>query len=66
MNILSIKNMSVEKEGLSDILLLCVAAIWGINFVAVKFLLTEISPVNLILFRFIAGSIFLFFLLLFF
>ncbi|MDD5008011.1 MAG: DMT family transporter [Syntrophorhabdaceae bacterium] len=58
--------MSVEKEGLSDILLLCVAAIWGINFVAVKFLLTEISPVNLILFRFIAGSIFLFFLLLFF
>ncbi len=60
-----IKNITVEKEGLSDILLLCVAAIWGINFVAIKFLLTEISPVNLILFRFIAGSIFLFFLLLF-
>jgi len=55
----------MEKEGLSDILLLCVAAIWGINFVAIKYLLTEISPVNLILFRFIAGSIFLFFLLLF-
>jgi len=61
-----IKNISVEKESLSDILLLCVAAIWGVNFVAVKFLLTGISPVNLILFRFLVGSIFLFFLLLFF
>jgi len=65
MFVVYIKNMTVEKEGLSDIQLLCVAVIWGINFVAVKFLLTELSPVNLILFRFIAGSIFLFFLLLF-
>jgi drug/metabolite transporter (DMT)-like permease len=56
----------VEKERTSDILLLCTAIIWGINFVAMKFLLTEISPVNLILFRFFSGSILLFLLLLFF
>jgi drug/metabolite transporter (DMT)-like permease len=56
----------VEKERVSDFLLLLVAAIWGINFVAVKFLLFEISPVNLILFRFFSSSILLFLLLFFF
>jgi drug/metabolite transporter (DMT)-like permease len=56
----------VEKERVSDILLLCVAAIWGMNFVAMKFLLAHISPVNLVLFRFFIGSIFLFLLLFFF
>jgi len=56
----------VEKERVSDILLLCVAAIWGINFVAMKFLLAFISPVNLVLFRFFIGSILLFLLLFFF
>ncbi|HQI95623.1 MAG TPA: DMT family transporter [Syntrophorhabdus sp.] len=55
----------MEKERISDILLLCVAAIWGINFVAMKFLLVHISPVNLVLVRFFIGSILLFFLLLF-
>lgn len=56
----------MEKERVSDILLLCVAAIWGINFVAMKFLLAQISPVNLVLFRFFIGSILLFLLLFFF
>ncbi len=46
-------------------LLLCVAVIWGMNFVVMKFLLSEISPVNLILFRFITGSVLLFLLLFF-
>lgn len=55
----------MEKERVSDILLLCVAAIWGINFVAMKFLLAHISPVNLVLFRFFFGSILLFLLLFF-
>ncbi len=55
----------MEKERVSDILLLCVAAIWGINFVAMKFLLSHISPVNLVLFRFFIGSILLFLLLFF-
>jgi drug/metabolite transporter (DMT)-like permease len=55
----------VEKERVSDILLLCVAAIWGMNFVAMKFLLAYISPVNLVLFRFFIGSILLFLLLFF-
>lgn len=50
----------------SDWMLLSVAAIWGLNFVVMKFLLREISPTNLILFRFILGSILLFLLLLFF
>ena len=36
------------------------------NFVAMKFLLTEVSPVNLILYRFFFGSILLFLLLFFF
>jgi drug/metabolite transporter (DMT)-like permease len=54
------------KKGVSDILLLCTAMIWGINFVAVKSLLVEVSPVNLILVRFISGSILLSLLLLFF
>lgn len=56
----------MEKERVSDILLLCVAAIWGMNFVAMKFLLAHISPVNLVLFRFFIGSILLFLLLFFF
>jgi drug/metabolite transporter (DMT)-like permease len=56
----------VRRETTSEILLLCVAAIWGTNFVAMKYLLAHISPVNLILFRFLLGSIILFFLLLFF
>ncbi|OPY76591.1 MAG: putative inner membrane transporter yiJE [Syntrophorhabdus sp. PtaU1.Bin050] len=56
----------MEKERVSDVCLLCVAAIWGINFVAVKFLLTEVSPVNLIFVRFFFGSILLFLLLFFF
>ena len=55
----------MERERVSDILLLCVAAIWGINFVAMKFLLAHISPVNLVLFRFFIGSILLFLLLFF-
>jgi len=55
----------VEKERVSDILLLCVAAIWGINFVAMKFLLAYVSPINLVLFRFFIGSILLFLLLFF-
>ncbi len=55
----------MEKERVSDILLLCVAAIWGMNFVAMKFLLAHISPVNLVLFRFFIGSILLFLLLFF-
>ncbi len=55
----------MEKERVSDISLLCVAAIWGMNFVAMKFLLTEVSPVNLILYRFFVGSILLFLLLFF-
>ena len=57
--------MVVEKDRVSHILLLCCAAIWGVNFVAMKFLLAEIAPVNLILLRFISGSILLFLLLFF-
>jgi drug/metabolite transporter (DMT)-like permease len=56
----------VERERVSDILLLFVAAIWGMNFVAMKFLLAFVSPVNLVLFRFFIGSILLFLLLFFF
>jgi drug/metabolite transporter (DMT)-like permease len=55
----------VDKERVSDVLLLTVAAIWGMNYIAMKFLLAVISPVNMILFRFLAGSMFLFLLLLF-
>jgi drug/metabolite transporter (DMT)-like permease len=57
--------MVVEKDRVSHILLLCCAAIWGVNFVVMKFLLAEIAPVNLILLRFISGSILLFLLLFF-
>jgi drug/metabolite transporter (DMT)-like permease len=57
--------MVVEKDRVSHILLLCGAAIWGVNFVAMKFLLAEIAPVNLILLRFISGGILLFLLLFF-
>ncbi len=39
--------------------------IWGVNIVAVKYLLTSLSPVNVILVRFITGSVLLFLLLLF-
>jgi len=55
----------VEREHLSDFLLLCVSAIWGANLVAVKFLLGDLSPVNVILVRFITGSVLLFLLLFF-
>jgi drug/metabolite transporter (DMT)-like permease len=57
--------MVVEKDRVSHLLLLCGAAIWGVNFVAMKFLLAEIAPVNLILFRFISGSVLIFLLLFF-
>jgi drug/metabolite transporter (DMT)-like permease len=57
--------MVVEKDRVSHILLLCGAAIWGVNFVAMKFLLAEIAPVNLILLRFISGSVLIFLLLFF-
>lgn len=56
----------MERDRTSDILLLCVAAIWGMNFVAMKFLLAYVSPVNLVLFRFFVGSVVLFLLLFFF
>ena len=62
---MAIKNISVERERVSDLLLLCVSIIWGANIVAVKYLLTELSPVNIILIRFITGSILLFLLLFF-
>ncbi len=55
----------MEREHLSDFLLLCVSAIWGANLVAVKFLLGDLSPVNVILVRFITGSVLLFLLLFF-
>lgn len=55
----------MEREHLSDFLLLCVSAIWGANLVAVKFLLGDLSPINVILIRFITGSILLFLLLFF-
>ena len=55
----------MKKERVSDLLLVLVSAIWGMNFIAVKFLLLELSPVNLILLRFFSGSILLFLLLLF-
>lgn len=55
----------MEREHLSDFLLLCVSAIWGANLVAVKFLLGDLSPVNVILIRFITGSVLLFLLLFF-
>jgi drug/metabolite transporter (DMT)-like permease len=57
--------MVVEKDRISHLLLLCGAAIWGVNFVAMKFLLAEIAPVNLILLRFISGSVLIFLLLFF-
>ena len=55
----------MERERLSDILLLIVSVIWGVNLVAVKYLLNDLSPVNLILVRFITGSLLLFLLLFF-
>jgi drug/metabolite transporter (DMT)-like permease len=57
--------MVVEKDSVSHILLLCGASIWGVNFVAMKLLLAEIAPVNLILIRFITGSALIFLLLFF-
>jgi len=56
----------VERDRLSDLSLLCVSLIWGVNIVAVKYLLASLSPVNVILVRFITGSVLLFLLLLFF
>ena len=55
----------MEHERRSDFLLLFVSIIWGMNLVAVKYLLTEVSPINIILVRFITGGILLFLLLFF-
>ncbi len=55
----------MERDRLSDLSLLCVSLIWGLNIVAVKYLLASLSPVNVILVRFITGSALLFLLLLF-
>jgi drug/metabolite transporter (DMT)-like permease len=55
----------VERDRLSDLSLLFVSLIWGANIVAVKYLLASLSPINLILVRFITGSVLLFLLLLF-
>lgn len=55
----------MERDRLSDLSLLCVSLIWGVNIVAVKYLLASLSPVNVILVRFITGSVLLFLLLLF-
>lgn len=57
--------MVVEKDRVTDASLLCVAIIWGANFIAMKLLLTELAPVNIILLRFISGSILLSLLLFF-
>ena len=57
--------MVVEKDRATDASLLCVAAIWGANFIAMKLLLIELSPVNIILLRFISGSVLLSLLLFF-
>lgn len=53
----------MEKDRTSYLLLFCCVTIWGLNFVAVKFLLAEISPINLILLRFIPASLLLLLLL---
>ena len=55
----------MERDRLSDVSLLSVSLIWGANIVAVKYLLTSLSPLNVILIRFITGSVLLFLLLLF-
>ena len=51
---------------LADLTLFFVSAIWGLNIVAMKFLLAELSPVNLVMVRFFSGSLLLFLLLIFF
>jgi drug/metabolite transporter (DMT)-like permease len=53
----------MQRDPAAHLLLLSVGAIWGLNFVVMKILLAEVSPVNLILFRFIIGSGLLFLLL---
>jgi drug/metabolite transporter (DMT)-like permease len=55
----------VEKDRVTDASLLCVAIIWGANFIAMKLLLIELAPVNIILLRFISGSVLLTLLLFF-
>ena len=55
----------MERDRLSDVSLLFGSLIWGANIVAVKYLLTSLSPLNVILIRFITGSVLLFLLLLF-
>jgi drug/metabolite transporter (DMT)-like permease len=55
----------VEKDRVTDASLLCVAIIWGANFIAMKLLLIELAPVNIILLRFISGSVLLSLLLFF-
>ncbi len=57
--------MVVEKDRVTDASLLCVAIIWGANFIAMKLLLIELAPVNIILLRFISGSVLLTLLLFF-
>ncbi len=53
----------MQRDPAAHLLLLFVGAIWGLNFVVMKILLAAISPVNLILFRFLIGSGLLFLLL---
>lgn len=55
----------MERDRLSDLSLLFVSLVWGANIVAVKYLLISLSPINVILVRFITGSVLLFLLLLF-
>jgi drug/metabolite transporter (DMT)-like permease len=56
----------MSPSRLPDLSLLFVSAVWGMNIVAMKFLLTELSPVNLVMIRFFSGTLLLFLLLLFF
>ncbi|MBA4391027.1 MAG: hypothetical protein C0399_08820 [Syntrophus sp. (in: bacteria)] len=55
----------MEKDRVTDASLLCVAIIWGANFIAMKLLLIELAPINIILLRFISGSVLLSLLLFF-
>ncbi len=53
----------IRRFGFIDVLLLCVAAIWGLNFAAVKWALTDLEPLAHVGFR-MALSTTLFFLVL--
>jgi len=48
---------TTRNRSRSEVSMLLVAVIWGMNFVAMKTLFTEVSPGNLILFRFFASAI---------